>query len=318
MKPRILQLSRFSPAIEDDLAREFDIHPFWREVDPDAFLKEHGAEFTGLVTGSLTGVPAAVMGALPNLQVISNYGVGYEKIDLILAQRRGIVVGTTPDVLTDCVADMAFGLLLDVARNMSAADRFVRRGEWKLGSFYPLTTRVFGKRLGILGLGRIGRAIAKRSSGFEMEVHYHARQPVKDEAANAWTYETYLPALAEWADFLVIACSGGPATRHLVSEEVLSALGPSGIIVNIARGSVIDEKALVSALVEKRIAGAGLDVFEFEPHVPVELLSMPNVVLAPHMGSGTRETRLAMGKLMVDNLRHWYNEGMLLTPVMYQ
>ncbi|HWI80281.1 MAG TPA: 2-hydroxyacid dehydrogenase [Ramlibacter sp.] len=312
MKPRVLQLSRFPLPIEAELAQDFDVHPLWQEPDRAAFLARHGAEFTGVATGSLTGVSTAVMDALPHLQVISNYGVGYEKTDVDAARRRGVAMATTPDVLTDCVADLAFGLLIDVARNLSTADRFVRRGDWKPGSAFPLTTRVSGKRLGILGLGRIGQAIAQRSAGFEMEVRYHSRRPVPDAR---WKYEGSLAALAEWADFLVVACAGGEATRHLVSADVLAALGPQGFIINIARGSIIDENALVAALAQGRIAGAGLDVFEFEPAVPSELLELPNVVLAPHMGSGTQETRLAMGRLMVDNLRHWYREGKLLTPV---
>jgi hydroxypyruvate reductase len=312
MKPRVLQISRFLPETEAQLAREFDIHPLWNESDPAGFLAKQGAEFTGAVTGSLTGVRSAVMEALPRLQVISNYGVGYEKIDIEAARRRGIAVATTPDVLTDCVADMAFGLLIDVARNLSAADRFVRRGDWKPGSAYPLTTRVSGKRLGVLGLGRIGQAVARRSTGFAMEVRYHARGPVPDAQ---WRYEASLMALADWADFLVVACAGGEGTHHLVSADVLTALGPRGYVINIARGSIIDQKALVAALRDKRIAGAGLDVFEFEPAVPAELIALPNVVLAPHMGSGTHETRLAMGTLMIDNLRQWYAKGKLLTPL---
>lgn len=309
--PRVLQLSPFAPAVQADLVQAFDVHPYWKESDKPAFLATRGAEFTGLVTGSLTGVSAELMEALPSLQVVSNYGAGYEKIDLAAARRKGIAVSTTPDVLTECVADVAFGLLIDVARSLTAADRFVRKGAWKLGR-YPLTTRVAGKRLGILGLGRIGQAIAQRSTGFAMEVRYHSRRPVPDVQ---WTYEPSLTALADWADFLVIACAGGPATHHLVSAEVLAALGPQGFVINIARGSVIDEPALIEALASKRIAGAGLDVFENEPEVPEQLLAMDNVVLLPHLASSSNETQRAMGQLMIDNLRSWYASGKLLTPI---
>jgi lactate dehydrogenase-like 2-hydroxyacid dehydrogenase len=312
MKPRVLQNSRFLPAIEAELCAEFDVHPLWKEEDPGSFLARHGAGFTGVVTGSLAGASGALIAALPALQVISNYGVGYERIDLEAARRRGIAVSTTPDVLTDCVADFAFALLLDVARGIAAADRFVRQGRWGPGSTFPLTTRVARKRVGILGLGRIGLAIAARSAGFGMEVRYHSRRSVESAP---YAYEASLPALAEWADFLVVACAGGPSTRHLVSAEILRALGPSGFIVNIARGSVIDEQALLAALLERRIAGAGLDVFAHEPSVPPALLSLDNVVLAPHTASGTRETRLEMGRLMIDNLRSWYRDGKLLTPL---
>ena len=237
---------------------------------------------------------------------------GYDKVDVAAAKRRGIAVSNTPDVLTDCVADLAFGLLIDVARGITAADRFVRRGDWQPGAAFPLTRKVSGKRVGIVGLGRIGRAIAERASGFTMDVRYHSRTPAPKVG---WTYEGSLTALAEWADFLVIACAGGPSTHHLVSAEVLAALGPEGYLVNISRGTVVDEQALVAALVERRIAGAALDVFAQEPAVPAALLGMDHVVLAPHMASGTQETRLAMGRLMIDNLRSWYAQGTLLTPI---
>jgi lactate dehydrogenase-like 2-hydroxyacid dehydrogenase len=221
------------------------------------------------------------------------------------------MVSNTPDVLTDCVADLAFGLLIDVARGLSAADRFVRRGDWKRGQF-PLATRVSGKRLGVLGLGRIGRAVAKRAAGFDMETRYHNRTPLADLA---YGYEASLVDLARWADFLVIAAAGGAATRAMVSREVLAALGKKGYLINIARGSVVDEAALVDALVNRRIAGAALDVFADEPNVPPELFALDNVVLLPHIASATRETRQAMADLVLDNLRSYFRAGKLLTPV---
>ena len=309
---RVLQVSRFPPAIEAALASEFDFHPLWNEADRKAFLAQHGREFTALVTGSLAGAPRELIESLPNLKVICAYGVGYDKIDVETTRRRGIAVSNTPDVLTDCVADFAFALLLNVARRVTAADRFVREGKWKPGQFFPLTTRLARKRLGVLGLGRIGQAIAARGTGFGMEVRYHSRKPVEGAG---YAYERSLEALAGWCDFLVVACAGGPATHHLVSTDILRALGPTGLIVNIARGTVIDEEALVAALVEKEIAGAGLDVFEHEPAVPEALLALDNVVLAPHTASGTNETRLEMGELMLQNLRSWYRDGKLLTPI---
>lgn len=312
MKPRVIQVSRFPSATETALATEFDVHPLWSEPDVPSFLASRGNEFKALVTGSLAGASGDLMALLPRLQVICNFGVGYDRIDLQTARRRGIAVSTTPDVLTDCVADFAFSLLLAVARGVPAADRFVREGKWKPGQFFPVTTRVARKRLGILGLGRIGQAIARRGAGFAMEVRYHSRHPVED---SSYQHEPSLLALAEWCDFLVVACSGGPATHHLVSGDVLRALGPTGFVVNISRGTVIDEAALVKALMDKQIAGAGLDVFEHEPAVPLPLLKMDNVVLAPHTASGTRETRQDMGDLMLDNLRSWFREGRLLTPV---
>jgi lactate dehydrogenase-like 2-hydroxyacid dehydrogenase len=310
-KPRLLQHGRLMPALETQLAAEFDVHSLWKEADPAAFLAAHGAEFAGLVTSVRAGADAALIDALPALQVIANFGVGYETVDVEAAKRRGVVVSNTPDVLNDCVADLAFGLLIDAVRGISAGDRFVRRGEWPRNTF-PLTTRVSGKRLGMLGLGRIGQAIARRSAGFDMEVRYHSRRPV---AGVSWACEASAAALAEWADFLVVACAGGPATRHLVSAQVLAALGPQGFLVNISRGTVVDERALVDALANKRIAGAALDVFENEPNVPDEMLSMDNVVLLPHIASGTHETRRAMGDLVLSNLRSYFTRGRLETPV---
>ncbi|MEN3292999.1 MAG: hypothetical protein V7642_2252 [Burkholderiales bacterium] len=311
MKPRLLQTGSLMPALESQLAAEFDVHALWKEASPSAFLAAHGAEFIGLVTSARVGADAALINALPSLKVISSFGVGYETLDLDAAKRRGVVVSNTPDVLNDCVADLAFGLLIDISRGISAGDRFVRRGDWERNGF-PLATRVSGKRLGVLGLGRIGQAIAKRSIGFDMEVRYHSRRPV---ANVSWGYEASAAALAEWADFLVVACAGGPSTRHLVSAEVLAALGPKGFLINISRGTVIDEQALVQALVGKRIAGAALDVFENEPHVPAALMSLDNVVLLPHVASNTHETRKAMNDLVVSNLRSYFARGRLETPI---
>lgn len=311
MKPRILQNGRLLPAVEASLGEEFDTHPLWRETHPAAFLAKHGGEFGVLATSARSGADARLIGALPALRVISSFGVGFDSIDLTAAKRRGVAVSNTPDVLTDCVADLAFGLLIDAARGLSAGDRYVRRGDW-LRAQPPLTTRVSGKKLGILGLGRIGRAIARRASGFGMAVRYHNRRPSTDAP---YGYEASLPELARWADFLVIASAGGPGTRHLVSADVLAALGPKGFLINIARGTVVDEAALTDALVNKRLAGAGLDVYENEPNVPAALLSLDTVVLLPHIGSGTHETRQAMGDLMLANLRSFFSEGRLLTPV---
>jgi lactate dehydrogenase-like 2-hydroxyacid dehydrogenase len=311
MKPRLLQHGRLMASLEAALAEHFDVHPLWREPDPRAFLAARGGEFVGLATSARFGADRALMAALPRLAVIANFGVGVDTIDLEAARERRVAVANTPDVLTDCVADLAFGLVIDVARGLSAADRFVRRGDWLRGPF-PLASRVSGKRLGIVGLGRIGAAIARRAGGFDMPVRYHNRRPVE---GTPYQYEARLPALAEWADFLVVACSGGAATRHLVSRPVIDALGPAGYLVNISRGSVVDEAALVEALQAGRIAGAGLDVFEDEPNVPATLFALDNVVLLPHIASATRETRQAMADCVVANLRSWFDHGRLLTPV---
>jgi len=309
MKPRLLQHGRLPEALEARLAEHYDIHPLWAETSPAGFLAEHGSEFVAMTTRAAIGADGALLAALPALRVISSFGVGLDKIDLDTARRRGIAVGYTPDVLNDCVADAAFALLLDVSRRISAADRFVRRGEWPRGAF-PLATRVSGKRLGIIGMGRIGRVIAHRSIGFDMEVRYHSRQQ-SDEVP--YGYEPSLESLARWADYLVVATAGGPSTRHLVSAAVLDALGPRGFLINIARGTVVDEAALVDALVHQRIAGAGLDVFEHEPNVPQALFELENVVMLPHIASATHETRNAMAELVFENLQAFFGTGAVRT-----
>jgi lactate dehydrogenase-like 2-hydroxyacid dehydrogenase len=311
MKPRVIQIGRLQASTEAALAEEFDTHPLWREADAAAFLAREGGSFTGMATSAKFGADAKLMDALPNLKVISNFGVGYETIDVEAAKKRGISVANTPDVLTDCVADLAIGLMIDVGRGLSAAGRFVRRGDW-LKAQFPLQTRVSGKKLGILGLGRIGTAIARRATGFDMEIRYHNRRKV-DGAA--YGYAASLVDLARWADFLIIAAAGGAATRNLVSHEVIDALGQNGFLINIARGSVVDEPVLVRALAERRIAGAALDVFADEPNVPLALMELDNVVLLPHIASGTHETRNAMGNLVLENLRSFYSTGRVVTPV---
>jgi lactate dehydrogenase-like 2-hydroxyacid dehydrogenase len=290
------------PALEARLAGTYDIHLLHKEPDPKAFLAAHGREFVGVATSARFGADAALIAALPNLKVISSFGVGLDAIDLGAARARGIAVGYTPDVLNDCVADTAFALVMDVARRFSAADRFVRRGDWLEGQF-PLATKVSGKKLGILGMGRIGRVIARRASGFDMDVRYHNRKPLADVAH---VYADSLKALAEWADFLVVASAGGAETRGLVSREILDALGPTGYLINISRGTVVDEQALVDALQNGRIAGAGLDVFEDEPNVPEALFALDNVVLLPHLASNTHETRAAMAQRVEDNLAAFF------------
>ncbi|MDM0115484.1 2-hydroxyacid dehydrogenase [Variovorax sp. J22R133] len=297
-KTRVLQHGRLLPALEARLAETYDLHPLWSESDPQAYLAAHGGEFTALVTSARFGADAALIAAMPKLKVISSFGVGLDALDLEAARARGIAVGYTPDVLNDCVADTAFALVMDVARRISASDRFVRRGDWRKGQF-PLATKVSGKKLGILGMGRIGRVIARRAWGFDMEVRYHNRRPLSDVD---YGYEPTLKSLAEWADFLVIASAGGAETRGLVSRDILDALGPQGYLINISRGTVVDEQALLEALQHHRIAGAGLDVFEDEPNVPEALFELDNVVLLPHLASNTQETRAAMAQRVEENL----------------
>jgi lactate dehydrogenase-like 2-hydroxyacid dehydrogenase len=263
------------------------------------------------VTTSRFGLDAARLDALPSLGAIVHFGVGYETTDVAYARARGVVVGHTPDVLTDCVADLAVGGLIDVMRRLSAADRFVRRGDWVRGQF-PLAARVTGRRVGVLGLGRIGRAVAHRLEGFDARLGYHSRRRVPGVPYRFFESPV---ALAAASEVLVVATSGGGGSAGLVSAEVLAALGPAGFLVNVARGSVVDEAALVAALVTGGIAGAALDVFADEPRVPESLCGLDNVVLLPHIGSATVETRAAMADLVFANLVRFMADGTLVTPV---
>jgi len=314
-KHRVIQIGPLSgsPQAEQRLQAQYDVFELWKQPDRMAALAEHGKGVRAVVTSASTGCTAEIIEALPDLQAICSWGVGYETIDVQAAHRRGIQVSNTPDVLTDCVADLAWGLLLACARRIAQGDRYVRSGQWgRAQAGVALGTRVSGKKLGILGMGRIGAAIAERGKGFGMQVSYHNRRRRED---SPYQYAASLTELAAWSDFLVVATVGGPATRHLVTREALEALGPSGIIVNISRGPVIDEAAMVQALAEGRLGGAGLDVFEREPEVPDALKSMDNVVLLPHVGSATLETRQAMLDLTLENLADFFATGKVRTPV---
>ncbi|MCM8550986.1 2-hydroxyacid dehydrogenase [Streptomyces sp. STCH 565 A] len=307
----VLQVSALLPALESALDEHYRTVRLHELPDRDAWLRSHGHEVAAAVTSARTGADDALMDALPRLGAIVHFGVGYETTDVVRARARGIDVSNTPDVLTDCVADLAVGALVDVMRRLSAADRYVRAGDWPAAPF-PLADRVSGKRVGILGLGRIGRTVARRLEGFGADLAYCTRTPVPGVA------HRYLPsaeALAGACDALVVTVAGGPGTRHLVSGAVLDALGPRGYLVNVARGSVVDEAALVEAVTRGRIAGAALDVFADEPHVPRALVESDRVVLLPHIASATHETRAAMGDLALSNLRRFMAEGTLLTPV---
>jgi lactate dehydrogenase-like 2-hydroxyacid dehydrogenase len=305
-RPRVLQFGKMPlPQLDAELAEAYEVTLLSEQPDRERFLAEHGAQFEYLVTSAAMGVPASVVQALPRLRFVSSFGVGFDALDRESLLRQGARVGYTPGVLDDCVADMAFALLLDAARGLSESDRFVRRGDWSRGRF-GIRTRASGKRLGIFGMGRIGSTVARRAAGFDMEVAYHNRRPVE---GSTHLYQPSLLELARWSDFLVITAAGGDGTQHLVNAEVLDALGPQGFLINVARGSVVDEAALVQALQQGRIAGAALDVFEDEPRPHAELLSQDNVVLAPHIASGTHETRRAMADLVLRNLAQFIATG---------
>mgnify|MGYP001030496216 CR=1 FL=1 len=313
-KHRIIQVGSLagSPYANKILAERYDVVELWQYPDRKAALAEHGKGITAVVTSATYGANAELINALPDLKAICSWGVGYETIDVQAAKQRGVQVSNTPDVLTDCVADLAWGLLIAGARHMGQGERFVRAGRWgQVHGGIPLGLRVSGKKLGIIGLGRIGEAIARRGMGFDMEVRYHNRRKRDDVE---YGYEASLTDLAKWADFLIVATVGGPSTRHLVNREVLEALGPAGIIVNIARGPVIDEAALVAALEAGKLGCAALDVFEHEPKVPEALLQTDKAVLLPHIGSATLETRVAMENLMLENLQAFFDTGRVITP----
>ena len=311
-RAEILMTSPMLPSVIETLDAAFVLHRLWEQPDPAGFLTERGGRIRGLATSTFQGrVDAALMDALPKLEIIASFGVGYDNVDAAAAAERGIVVTNTPGVLDDEVADLTLGLLLATVRRIPQADRFVRKGRWIEGSF-PLTTTLRGRRVGIVGLGAIGKAIARRLEGFGVSIAYHGR---RQQEGMAYDYYPTPVALAEACDTLVVIVPGGEGTRHLIDADVLAALGPDGILVNVARGSVVDEPALVQALQAGTILAAGLDVYADEPRVPDALVAMENVVLLPHVGSASQQTRDALGKLVVDNLRAWFETGEALTSV---
>ena len=305
----ILQVAAIYGPSQARLEADYTVHRLWQAPDRGAFVRDVAPRIEVLVTTGGAGAARALIEQLPRLRLIACFGVGVDAIDLAAARERGVAVTNTPDVLTDDVADLAIGLMLAALRGLATADRYVRAGLW-LRANMPLQTRMSGKRLGIVGMGRIGQAIARRASAFDMSIAWNGPRP-KDLP---WRYEPDLLALARSVDVLVAACPGGAATRGLISRAVLEALGP-GVFVNIARGSVVDETALVDLLVTQRLGGAALDVFADEPRVPEALFALDHVVLQPHQASATRETRGAMGQLVLDNIAAHVAGRPLVTPV---
>lgn len=312
MKSRVLQVGPLKPSLAETLRTRYQAYVLPSGAQREPFLGEHGAEIIAAVTTGGVGVDAQLMSALPNLGAIVNFGVGYDTTDVDAAASRGVGVSNTPGVLDDCVADTAVALLLDSMRRFSASDRYLRAGRWSAEGHYPLTRNVSGVRVGIIGLGRIGTAIATRLRAFGCPISYHNRHEIPD---SPYRYLDSPVALAREVDALVIAATGGNGTKHLVDGDVIAALGPDGYLINIARGSVIDQDALIDALREGRLAGAGLDVFDDEPNVPAALMALDNAVLLPHVGSATVETRAAMEALTLANLDRFLESGELLTPV---
>jgi lactate dehydrogenase-like 2-hydroxyacid dehydrogenase len=310
-KPDLLLACPFSLLDTEAMQRDFVLHEPWAAPDPEAYLTRIAPEIRAIATTGTKGASAELMARLPKLEIVACFGVGFDLIDLDHARSRGIRVTNTPGVLTNDVADMGLALMLAVARRIPLGDKWVRDQSWTSGPM-PLTTSLSGKRLGVLGLGRIGHAIAKRAEAFGMDILYTGRHQ-QPEVAYGWRADP--TALAADCDFLMISAAGGADTTGLVDRKVLQALGPAGFIINIARGSLIDQPDLIAALEAGEIAGAGLDVFVDEPLGASPLLAMPNVVLQPHNGSGTRETRAAIGQLQRDNLLAHFAGQPLPTPV---
>nr|WP_244896065.1 2-hydroxyacid dehydrogenase [Mycobacterium asiaticum] len=308
-----LRIGPFERTFEAELAARYEIPRLPNGAQRAEFLTRHAADIRVIVTSGGPGADADTIAALPNLQAIVNNGAGVDNIDLDAAQRRGIGVSNTPDVLTDTVADTAIGLILMTLRRFGAADRYVRAGRWAGEGPFPYARDVTGLRVGILGLGRIGSAIAARLLGFNCAIAYHNRQRVD---GSAYRYAASPVELAASVDVLVVATTGDSQARNLVDRAVLEALGTDGYLVNIARGSVVDQDALVELLVGGGLGGAGLDVFAEEPHVPEELFGLDNVVLLPHVGSATARTRRAMALLAIRNLDSYLRTGELVTPVL--
>jgi D-3-phosphoglycerate dehydrogenase len=289
----------------------YKLHKLWEAEDRDALIQSCAEDVRAIATRGELGANAELIARLPALEIIACYGVGTDAIDLAAARARGIRVTNTPDVLTGDVADIAVGLSLAAMRRIPAGDAYVRSGAWAQRNM-DLVTRLYGKRVGLVGYGRIGRTTAKRLSGFDVEIGYF------DQAAQADSPHRFfnsLPELAEWCDLLIVTLAGGAATQRMVNGEVLKALGPNGWLVNVSRGSTMDEPALLQALESRQIAGAGLDVFWNEPRIDARFLALDNVVLQPHHASGTVETRRAMGQLVRDNLAAHFAGQPLLTPV---
>ncbi len=310
-KPEILVTDPFIPVVQEGLRSAFVTHDTWNVDDAEAVIAAVSENIRGVACGHIIPFNQAMIDRFPKLEIISNFGVGYDNVDAAYAASKNIIVTNTPDVLTEEVADTALGLMIMTARELSAAERWLRAGNWD--HEYPLTRGTLrDKKLGIIGLGRIGKAIARRAEAMQMEISYHNRNPVAD---TDYRYFGSLADLAAHCDVLLSVAPGGASTRHIVNADIFKALGPEGIFIKIGRGSVVDEAALIDALQNKVILSAGLDVFENEPHVPQALIDMDHVVLLPHVGSASQHTRDGMGRLQVSNLVQWFEKGEPVTPV---
>lgn len=309
-RPSLLMPGPMPRSVNDALDAHFTVHRLYELADREAALAEIAPQIEAVAVSGVR-IDPSLIDRLPKLEIISSFGVGYDNIDARHAATRGIIVTNTPDVLTEEVADTALGLLLMTVRELGAAERYLRAGRWLEGA-YPLSATLRDRSVGIVGLGRIGKAIARRLEAFGLPVAYHNRRPQEDVA---YRYYPDLIEMARDVDTLISVLPGGASTDRLIGRAVLDALGPRGIVINIGRGSVVDEPALIEALREKRIHAAGLDVFEKEPQVPAELIALDNAVLLPHVGSASVYTRDAMGQRVVDNLMAWRDGRPPVSPV---
>jgi lactate dehydrogenase-like 2-hydroxyacid dehydrogenase len=313
-KVEILQVGPYPEWDQIPLDAAFIAHRYFEAQDKAAFLAKVGPQIRAIATRGELGANADMIAACPKLELISVYGVGYDAVDLNAARARGIRVTNTPDVLTNDVADLGVAMMLAHSRGMIGAEAWVRDGSWAAKGLYPLKHRVWGKRAGVLGLGRIGFEVAKRLAGFDMDIAY-SDIAAKDYASQ-WEFVADATALAARSDFLFVTLAASAATRHIVNKNVIAALGPQGMLINISRASNIDESALLDALESGALGSAALDVFEGEPALNPRFLALPNVMLQPHHASGTFETRKAMGALVRDNLMAHFAGKALLTPVL--
>lgn len=313
IKPHILQIGSYPDWDQVPLDAAFTCHRYFAADDKAAFLAGIGPKVRAIATRGDLGATKAMIDACPLLEVISVYGVGYDAVDLAACRARGIHITNTPDVLSEDCADLGVAMMLCAARGMVGAEAWVRGGSWATKGGYPLQARVWGKRAGILGLGRIGLEVAKRLQGFGMDIAYSARSP--KVTPGDWAFVADPLALAARSDFLFVTLSASAETRHIVNADVIAALGPQGMLINISRAGNIDEAALLDALETGTLGSAALDVFEGEPALNPRFLALPNVLLQPHHASGTFETRQAMGKLVRDNLSAHFAGKPLLTPV---
>lgn len=305
----ILRVDKVPPVLADELALTHTLYEYSKLSAEQ--LHAIAGEVQVILASGESKVEAALINQLPQLKLIAVFGVGYDGVDIRAAAQKGVQVTNTPDILTDDVADLGIALMLNVSRRITGAQKFIERGDWQSGT-YPQSTKVSGGRLGIVGFGRIGRAVAKRAQGFAMRIACFDRNPVESSEV---TYYPDLLALAKNSDVLMVCASAGKESQKLINHDVLAALGPQGILINIARGSVVDEEALAQALTLGTLGGAGLDVFANEPQVPQALLNRDDVVVTPHIGSATRATRAAMAQLVIDNITAFYAGKPLLTPV---